>query len=239
MAFWFMDSLIAQGLHRALELGDNFPVYHEVSHDSISDMWRVLLYLIVKRKELQDAFENRPDNLDKSKRQLIAEFDRAHPKVLPELAGLWNRILAPAGLSFDVDGAHIASLLITFFYRMIPQLVETGHLYLAVPPLYKLTQGAKTAYARDDQHKDELMESEFNGRGKVEVGRFKGLGEMMPQQLKETTMRPGSRTLLRVVVEDDEAKSTGGLVETLMGRKPELRFKYIQENAMFVEDIDI
>src|SRR6185369_16387224 len=98
----------------------------------------------------------------------------------------------------DVDGAHIASLLITFFYRQIPQLIEEGHLYLAVPPLYKLAQGAKTAYARNDQHKDELLKGEFSGRGKVEISRFKGLGEMLPGQLKETTMDPTKRALLRV-----------------------------------------
>ncbi|NNE24763.1 MAG: DNA topoisomerase IV subunit B, partial [Rhizobiales bacterium] len=98
----------------------------------------------------------------------------------------------------DVDGAHIASLLITFFYQEMPALIDQGHLYLAVPPLYALTQGAKKAYARDDAHKDELLASEFSGRGKVEISRFKGLGEMMPAQLKETTMNPAKRTVLRV-----------------------------------------
>ena len=91
----------------------------------------------------------------------------------------------------DVDGAHIASLLITFFYRQMPRLIDEGHLYLAVPPLYRLTHGAKTVYARDDAHKDQLLKSEFNANAKVDVGRFKGLGEMMPAQLKETTMDPG------------------------------------------------
>ena len=110
----------------------------------------------------------------------------------------------------DVDGAHIASLLITFFWRQTPKLIEGGHLYLAVPPLYKLTQGAKTAYARDDAHRAELMKTFFSAKGKVEVSRFKGLGEMLPAQLKETTMRPGKRTLLRVAVvpEDKEAPPT-------------------------------
>ena len=105
----------------------------------------------------------------------------------------------------DVDGAHIASLLITFFYQEMPELIRGGHLYLAVPPLYRISQGGKVAYARDDAHRDELMETEFNGRGKIEIGRFKGLGEMMPAQLKETTMDPAKRTLLRVEVIDDEA----------------------------------
>ena len=141
----------------------------------------------------------------------------------------------------DVDGAHIASLLITFFYRSMPELIESGHLYLAVPPLYRLARGGKTFYARDDSHKDELLQKEFNGSGKVDVSRFKGLGEMMPAQLKETTMLPGKRTLLRVVLpeETSEKTNTSSLVEQLMGRKPELRFKYIQENATFVKNLDV
>ena len=146
----------------------------------------------------------------------------------------------------DVDGAHIASLLMTFFFQEMPGLVESGHLYLAMPPLYRLSQGGKSAYARDDAHKDELMETMFKGRGKVDVSRFKGLGEIPPAQLKETTMDPTKRILLRVTLptgEDPEikvqAKETAKLVESLMGRKPELRFNYIQEHARFVQDIDI
>ena len=139
----------------------------------------------------------------------------------------------------DVDGAHIASLLITFFYREMPGLVRAGHLYLAVPPLYRLSQGGKTAYARDDAHKAQLMETEFKGKGKVEVGRFKGLGEMMPGQLKETTMDRTRRTLLRVEVIEDESEETKDTVERLMGNKPEARFQFIQERAEFAHDIDI
>ncbi|MEQ9638611.1 MAG: DNA topoisomerase IV subunit B [Alphaproteobacteria bacterium] len=139
----------------------------------------------------------------------------------------------------DVDGAHIASLLLTFFHRELPQLIRDGHLYLALPPLFRLSQGGKTAYARDDAHKDELMEREFSGRGKVEISRFKGLGEMPPAQLRETTMNPANRTLLKVVIPEDLAKDTDSLVESLMGRKPELRFQFIQDNAAFVEDLDI
>ncbi|MDZ4368399.1 MAG: DNA topoisomerase IV subunit B, partial [Afipia sp.] len=139
----------------------------------------------------------------------------------------------------DVDGAHIASLLITFFFRELPELIRQGHLYMAAPPLYKLTQGGKTLYARDDAHKDELLEKEFTTKGKVEVSRFKGLGEMMPAQLKETTMARGKRTLLRIVVPADEAKETGGAIERLMGSKPELRFQFIQEHAAFARDLDI
>ena len=135
----------------------------------------------------------------------------------------------------DVDGAHIASLLITFFYREMRGLVEGGHLYLAVPPLYRLSQGAKIFYARDDAHKDQLMASEFNGKGKVDVSRFKGLGEMMPKQLKETTMDRAVRTLLRVEIAKDDDRGTGRLVDQLMGNKPEARFKFIQDRAEFAK----
>ena len=129
----------------------------------------------------------------------------------------------------DVDGAHIASLLITFFYRQMPQLIDKGHLYLAIPPLYRLTQGANTVYARDDAHKDKLLKTAFKGNGKIEIGRFKGLGEMTAAQLKETTMDPKKRTLLRVTVLQDERPETGDAVERLMGNKPEARFAFIQE----------
>ena len=139
----------------------------------------------------------------------------------------------------DVDGAHIASLLITFFYQEMPDLIRQGHLYLAVPPLYKLTQGGKTAYARDDAHKDELLKKEFRSNAKVEISRFKGLGEMLPSQLKETTMLRDQRTLLRVVVPEAEIKETRSAIERLMGNKPELRFQFIQERAAFATDLDI
>ncbi|MBL8582348.1 MAG: DNA topoisomerase IV subunit B [Rhizobiaceae bacterium] len=138
----------------------------------------------------------------------------------------------------DVDGAHIASLLITFFYQEMPQLIGGGHLYMAVPPLYSIRQGGKVAYARDDAHKEELLRTEFTGRGKVEIGRFKGLGEMMAAQLKETTMDPRKRTLLRVEVIDD-VQVTKGAVDALMGTKPEARFRFLQERAEFVEELDI
>ncbi|TWG61661.1 DNA topoisomerase IV subunit B [Aminobacter sp. J44] len=138
----------------------------------------------------------------------------------------------------DVDGAHIATLLITFFYREMPQLIRNGHLYMAVPPLYRISQGGKVAYARDDSHKEELLRTEFTGRGKIEIGRFKGLGEMMASQLKETTMEKGKRTLLRVEISED-ANATKDSVEALMGSKPELRFRFIQERAEFVEELDI
>jgi topoisomerase-4 subunit B len=140
----------------------------------------------------------------------------------------------------DVDGAHIASLLITFFYQEMPQLVRGGHLYMAVPPLFRISQGGKVMYARDDAHKDELLKTEFTGRGKIEIGRFKGLGEMMASQLKETTMDPRKRTLLRVEVLDEE-EATKSTVDALMGTKPEARFRFIQERAEFAEaeELDI
>jgi topoisomerase-4 subunit B len=137
----------------------------------------------------------------------------------------------------DVDGAHIASLLITFFWRQMPRLIERGHLYLAAPPLYRLTQGVKSLYARDDAHKEQLLATAFKGNQKVEVGRFKGLGEMMPAQLKETTMDPKKRVLMKVVVLDDERADTSGSVERLMGNKPEARFVFIQERAAFASEL--
>ena len=136
----------------------------------------------------------------------------------------------------DVDGAHIASLLITFFYTQMPNLIDRGHLYLAVPPLYRLTHGAKTFYARDDKHKDELLKKEFHANANVDIGRFKGLGEMMAAQLKETTMDPRKRTLLRVKVVEDDDKATKKSVERLMGNKAEARFEFISERAEFATD---
>ncbi|MGE3146943.1 MAG: DNA topoisomerase IV subunit B [Pseudorhodoplanes sp.] len=136
----------------------------------------------------------------------------------------------------DVDGAHIASLLITFFYRQMPKLIEDGHLYLAVPPLYRLTHNGKTVYARDDKHKAILLKQEFHANAKVDVGRFKGLGEMMAAQLKETTMDPRKRTLLRVVLIDNERNKTAKSVDQLMGTKPEARFAFIQEHAEFARE---
>ncbi len=136
----------------------------------------------------------------------------------------------------DVDGAHIASLLITFFYRQMPHLIGNGHLYLAVPPLYRLSHGGKILYARDDRHRDELLKKEFHANAKVEISRFKGLGEMMAAQLKETTMAPSKRTLLRVMLLPDEQKATEESVERLMGTKPEARFAFIQERAEFADE---
>ncbi len=139
----------------------------------------------------------------------------------------------------DVDGAHIAALLMTFFFTQMRPMIDTGHLYLACPPLYRLTQGAKRLYVADDAEKEKMMEKGLGGKGKIDVQRFKGLGEMDAKDLKETTMDPASRKLIRVTIDEDEPGETSDLVERLMGKKPELRFQYIQENARFVEELDV
>ena len=138
----------------------------------------------------------------------------------------------------DVDGAHIAALLITFFYRSMPELIRRGRLFMALPPLYRISAGPVAEYARDDAHRDELLATVFKGK-KVEIGRFKGLGEMMASQLKETTMDPTKRTLARVTLPESE-EDVADLVERLMGRKPEARFRFIQDHAAFAAaELDI
>ena len=139
----------------------------------------------------------------------------------------------------DVDGAHIASLLMTFFFSQMRPMIDTGHLYLACPPLYRLTQGAKRLYVSDDAEKDRMMATGLGGKGKIDVQRFKGLGEMDAKDLKDTTMNPLSRKLIRVTITEETPGETGDLVERLMGKRPEMRFQYIQENAQFVEELDV
>jgi topoisomerase-4 subunit B len=121
----------------------------------------------------------------------------------------------------------------------MPQLIANGHLFLAMPPLYRLSHGGTIVYARDDKDRERILKTQFKANAKIEVSRFTGLGEMMPAQLKETTMRPGHRTLIQVGVADSERKHTENLVERLMGKKPELRFQFIQENAQFAKEIDV
>ncbi len=139
----------------------------------------------------------------------------------------------------DVDGAHIASLLMTFFFTQMRPLIDKGHLYLACPPLYRLTQGAKRIYVADDAEKERMLAKGLGGKGKIDVQRFKGLGEMDAKDLKDTTMNPATRKLIRVSIHDEVPGETGDLVERLMGKKPELRFQYISENARFVEELDV
>ena len=140
----------------------------------------------------------------------------------------------------DVDGAHIASLLITFFYRQTPKLIDEGHLYLAAPPLYRLTQGDKSLYARDDPHKEQLLKSGFSGRSAIEVSQFKGLGEMPMRDLRDTTMDPAKRALLRVAILAEDKAATAETLERLMGSKPEARFAFIQERApKAIELVDV
>ncbi len=139
----------------------------------------------------------------------------------------------------DVDGAHIASLLMTFFFTQMRPLIDKGHLYLACPPLYRLTQGSKRLYVADDAEKAKWLAKGLGGKGKIDVQRFKGLGEMDAKDLKDTTMDPATRRLIRVSLQDDEPGETEDLVERLMGKKPEMRFQFIQENARFVEELDV
>ena len=143
----------------------------------------------------------------------------------------------------DVDGAHIAALLLTFFYNYFPEIIEKGHLYLAQPPLYRITHNGQSQYAQTEENKNEIINEKFSGKGIV--SRFKGLGEMPPSQLKETTMSSKTRKLLKItvpkrdIIEADQRRLVDELVNILMGKKPELRFKYIQENANLVNNFDI
>ena len=139
----------------------------------------------------------------------------------------------------DVDGAHIASLLMTFFFTQMRPLIDQGHLYLACPPLFRLTQGSHRVYCKDQVERDKWLSKGLGGKGKIEVSRFKGLGEMDAKDLKQTTMDPISRKLIRVSIDEEKPGETGDLVDRLMGKKPELRYQYIQSNARFVNELDV
>jgi topoisomerase-4 subunit B len=139
----------------------------------------------------------------------------------------------------DTDGGHIASLLITFFYQEMPGLIENGHLFLAVPPLFKLALKGETYYAASIEHRDQILATMFKGKSSVEVTRFKGLGEMNAKDLKSTTMDPKTRTLLRVDIAEDAKPIVAESVNALMGSKPELRFRFITERAAFAKDLDV
>ncbi|MFN6977929.1 MAG: toprim domain-containing protein, partial [Gemmobacter sp.] len=139
----------------------------------------------------------------------------------------------------DVDGAHIAALLMTFFFTQMRPMIDRGHLYLAQPPLFRLTQGAARVYCTDEAEKDAWLAKGLGGKGKIDVSRFKGLGEMDAKDLKDTTMNPLTRRLIRVSIDDAVGGETGDLVERLMGKRPEMRFQYITENARFVEEVDV
>ena len=139
----------------------------------------------------------------------------------------------------DVDGAHIAALLMTFFFTQMRPMIDAGHLYLACPPLFRLTQGAKRVYCVDEAERDAALARGLGGKGKIDVSRFKGLGEMDAKDLKETTMDPASRKLIRITINEETPGDTGDLVERLMGKKPEMRFQYISENAQFAGELDV
>ena len=139
----------------------------------------------------------------------------------------------------DVDGAHIASLLMTFFFTQMRPLIDQGHLYLACPPLFRLTQGSHRVYCKDQIERDKWLSEGLGGKGKIEVSRFKGLGEMDAKDLKQTTMDPKSRKLIRVSINEEQPGETVDLVDRLMGKKPELRYQYIQSNARFVNELDV
>lgn len=142
----------------------------------------------------------------------------------------------------DVDGSHIASLLMAFFYQVMPQLIYGGHLYLSCPPLYKLTCGTESIYVDTDAELEELKNTKYKNK-RVEISRFKGLGEMMPNQLRETTMSPKTRRLIRVELPPrtdegaEDTEKTRTIVSELMGKKPEFRFRFITEHAQFVKDL--
>jgi len=166
-------------------------------------------------------------------------LDQTNSKEIDRLR--YNKIIIMTDA--DVDGAHIAALLLTFFYNNYPEIIERGHLYIAQPPLYRITFNGQSLYAQSEETKSKIISEKFNGNGSI--SRFKGLGEMPPAQLKETTMSPKTRNLIKVTLpkrnidEADKRRDVDNLVNVLMGKKPELRFRYIQENASTIDEYDI
>ena len=140
----------------------------------------------------------------------------------------------------DVDGSHIATLLITFFYKYMKRLIDENKLFLAMPPLFKINDKNKSFYAFDEKEKDKIIKKEFKTNN-FNITRFKGLGEMPANQLKETTMDQTKRNLISINTEQAKKnlKTTDKLFETLMGKQAELRFKFIQNNANFIKNLDI
>jgi topoisomerase-4 subunit B len=190
------------------------------------------------RGKILNAVSATADKLRANKElaDLVDALGCGHGKTYREDALRYDKVIIMTDA--DIDGAHIAALLMTFFFREMPQLIEAGHLYLAQPPLFRLSAGGEVAYARDDADRDRLMAERFNGR-KVELSRFKGLGEMAARQLRETTMDPATRRLEQVRIDGETGELAGDLVERLMGRRPELRLAFIQANARLAGELDV
>ncbi len=199
---------------------------------------REIQAILPLRGKILNAVSATADKLRANKElaDLVDALGCGHGKAYREDALRYDKVIIMTDA--DVDGAHIAALLMTFFFREMPQLIEAGHLYLAQPPLFRLSAGGEVVYARDDADRERLMAERFNGR-KVELSRFKGLGEMAARQLRETTMDPATRRLEQVRIDAATGEPAGDLVERLMGRRPELRLAFIQANARFAGELDV
>jgi topoisomerase IV subunit B len=199
---------------------------------------REIQAILPLRGKILNAVSATADKLRANKElaDLVDALGCGHGKAYREADLRYDKVIIMTDA--DVDGAHIAALLMTFFFREMPQLIDGGHLYLAHPPLFRLSGGGEVAYARDEADRDRLMAKDFKGK-KVELSRFKGLGEMSARQLRETTMDPATRKLEQVRIDPDTGALAGDLVERLMGRRPELRLAFIQENARFVDELDV
>ena len=199
---------------------------------------REIQAILPLRGKILNAVSATADKLRANKElaDLVDALGCGHGKAYREDALRYDKVIIMTDA--DVDGAHIAALLMTFFFREMPQLIEAGHLYLAQPPLFRLSAGGEVVYARDDADRERLMAAQFKGK-KVELSRFKGLGEMAARQLRETTMDPATRRLEQVRIDGATGEPAGDLVERLMGRRPELRLAFIQANARFAGELDV